>query len=48
MKWEYLVLEGYIDMDRLDDVGKEGWELVSVISTVDGNRVLYFKRPLKE
>ncbi len=63
MKWEYLRAQllttgGDNDEERfqqfLDDRGKEGWELVSVVeTTVEGPKgmgsgkwhTLYFKRP---
>ena len=47
--WEYQILqltddsedpEYMTQQDRIDFLGKEGWELVSV-----DNRVAYFKRP---
>ena len=42
--WEYLILPraGAV---RLNDLGREGWELVAVAAT-DGGRELFLKRPL--
>lgn len=44
MKWEYKTLDlglyGY--EDKLNNLGTEGWELVSV-----DNYVAYFKRPIR-
>ncbi len=42
--WEYLILERW-EADRLNDLGREGWELVAVAKADDGVE-LYLKRPL--
>lgn len=51
-KWEYNVLDDD-DKESLDDMGREGWELVSVIFEVwqgeygiEGGRRYYFRRPI--
>lgn len=47
MKWEYFLLlyggNWEQDQDELDELGQDGWELVSVC-----DYVMYLKRPLKE
>lgn len=42
--WKYRTEED-VDMDELDALGREGWELVTIviISTVS---IFYFKKPL--
>ena len=41
--WEYLKTP---DDSRLDELGRQGWELVAVVpSGVDGAANFYFKRP---
>jgi hypothetical protein len=46
-KWEY---KTETQRDTLNDLGKEGWELVAVVQTVRGSaglgERLYFKRPI--
>ncbi len=42
--WEYMILERW-EADRLNDLGREGWELVAVVKADDGVE-LYLKRPL--
>lgn len=42
--WEYLILERW-EADRLNDLGREGWELVAVSRADDGVE-LFLKRPL--
>jgi hypothetical protein len=42
-KWHYYVRRGELSQDALNDIGKEGWELVSVGSDQD-EPVFYFKR----
>ncbi|MSV31426.1 MAG: DUF4177 domain-containing protein [Bryobacterales bacterium] len=50
-KWEYRVvncygLSGAKKVDVLNQLGEEGWQLVSVTFTDDGtNKELYLKRP---
>ncbi len=43
-KWHYYVRTGDLSQDALNEIGKEGWELASVIMTM-GESVFYFKRP---
>jgi len=43
-KWHYYVRQGALSQDALNEIGKEGWELVSVDSYGD-EPVFYFKRP---
>lgn len=43
-KWHYYVRKGEMTQDALNEVGKEGWELVSVMPD-RGETVFYFKRP---
>jgi hypothetical protein len=42
-KWHYYVRRGELTQDALNEIGKEGWELVSVDSGRDES-VFYFKR----
>jgi hypothetical protein len=49
-KWEYTTLRGYAmnaeTQSRLDALGDEGWELVSVVNTGGTEFCIYFlKRP---
>lgn len=43
--WEYQVFRGEISQGRLDDLGREGWELVAVSEQPSGTTA-YLKRPL--
>ena len=53
-KWEYqIVLDTrkhmFVgDWGGLKQLGEEGWELVAVIESSEGERILYFKRPIME
>jgi hypothetical protein len=52
-KWEYKLLSGgHVDADTLNNLGKQGWELVAVESlSASGNwseTIYYFKRPLSK
>jgi hypothetical protein len=53
-RWEYTVFgllpsqSEHEDQEALNEVGEEGWELVSVIQQNDGSRVVYLKRPAPE
>ena len=42
--WEYLILERS-QAEQLNDLGREGWELVAVSTAEDGIQ-LFLKRPL--
>lgn len=49
-KWEYMTFSGYAQkaetQTRLDSLGAEGWELVSVVNTGGTEFCIYFlKRP---
>lgn len=48
-KWETLVLRGTTLPESLQGVmnirGEDGWELVSVVQTNEGNFVAFLKRP---
>ena len=46
IKWEYLVEYQGVNTTRLNDLGKEGWELVTVVrdDTTIAGKYLYFKR----
>ena len=47
-KWEYNIIgiKQYSTdkFNKLDELGKDGWELVSVISTSETSQSYYFKR----
>jgi hypothetical protein len=43
--WEYLKTS---DDSRLDELGRQGWELVAALSTHIGNATFYFKRPVPD
>jgi hypothetical protein len=54
-KWEYLIIEVSISLDssrkivsaRINELGRDGWELVSATSDKSGHCVnLFLKRPL--
>ncbi len=47
MIWEYLIIEETLDGAKMNDLGNQGWELVSVVSP--GHFILhyFFKRILK-
>jgi hypothetical protein len=52
MKWEYLVLDNnensVYEQLSLNDAGKNGWELVSIVSLPQFGRRAYFKREIPE
>ena len=45
-KWEYLIFDSKNNIVRLDEFGKEHWELVNVIGEYEGYKIYYFKREL--
>ena len=49
MQWEYLEMRGeeIAGAGKLDALGKEGWELVTMLYVKDVGVYFYFKRPLK-
>lgn len=47
MKWEYHALVGNITVEKMNQFGREGWELVTVYPEGEENYpAAYFKRPL--
>ena len=47
-KWEYIVRQGFNEL-ALKQLGSEGWELVAVTCSGNGNpQYFYFKRPLRQ
>lgn len=45
-KWEYKLVNGWLTQDQLEDLGNEGWELVTtVVGMGNRNMAFYFKRP---
>lgn len=46
-QWEYLTAPVMIHNTKaiLDNFGSDGWELVQIVTMLDGNFVAYFKRP---
>lgn len=53
VNWEHLTLahegrlDSWDDINKLDRVGRQGWELVSVVYSAPW-WTLFFKRPLRE
>lgn len=48
MKWEYLVTWlGFEENRDLNELGKAGWELVSVVLADGESPKAYFKRPIR-
>lgn len=50
--WEYLVKHLHIERDgligiqeQMNQLGKEGWELIALIPDFSGSADAYFKRP---
>jgi hypothetical protein len=43
-KWHYYIRRGELTQDALNEIGKEGWELVSVVPERNES-AYYFKRP---
>lgn len=51
MKWEYFIHQEDIEIPvryHLDDLGKDGWDLVSVIPIHETCARYIFKRPVQE
>jgi hypothetical protein len=48
-QWEYKIMAVYVDVQTLDELGKDGWEMcgVSQSSQLYGT-VIYFKRPIQQ
>lgn len=48
--WEYLTtpLTIHNPVAILNNWGKQGWELVQIVTNVEGGLVAYFKRPLSD
>ncbi|MEY4499795.1 MAG: hypothetical protein RL101_908 [Actinomycetota bacterium] len=48
-KWEYLTtpLPPHNQTVILNDWGKDGWELVSITTNLQGGMIAFFKRPLE-
>jgi hypothetical protein len=44
MHWEYLKIEETMDVDDLNKLGAEGWELVAVVSPAHFVLHYFFKR----
>jgi len=48
MKWEYIYTYlGFNEGEELNEFGKLGWELVSIVLADDELPKAYFKRPLR-
>jgi hypothetical protein len=49
IKWEYNILKwsNHADVNELDKLGKEGWELVSVTCDYNYNYCAFFKREIR-
>jgi len=52
VKWEYAQIQKFMHEYEINNLGSEGWELVSFQMSVsqwrDGAYVYLFKRPIKE
>ena len=47
-KWEYKIVEKTISESQLNELGKDGWELVAVaIKATWIGHFFYFKRPIE-
>ncbi|MEN9707084.1 MAG: hypothetical protein RIS31_650 [Actinomycetota bacterium] len=48
-KWEYLTtpMPPHNQTAILNDWGKDGWELVSITTNLQGGMIAFFKRPLE-
>lgn len=49
-RWEYATIPLIVHATKaiLDQWGSDGWELVTVLQSPDGNLVAYLKRPLEQ
>ena len=47
-KWEYLLIKTPFDWDDVNELGNEGWELVSAVQDPGYNITLFFKRPIND
>ena len=47
--WEYKVVTDVFDIDELNEIGAEGWELTAVVQGDGSSATYFFKRqkPLK-
>jgi hypothetical protein len=45
-KFEYKQVLVYIDMDELNELGKEGWEVIHIVEKVVDKPVYLFKREI--
>jgi hypothetical protein len=47
IKWEYKAVDRQLSEAELDELGRDGWELIAVASQAGvWSGILYFKRPL--
>jgi hypothetical protein len=44
-KWEYKYTDSLTE-GQMDELGEDGWELVSAVNITDYSIRLYFKRPI--
>ena len=49
-RWEYATAPVIVHATQqiLNNWGQDGWELVQIVTSLEGNLVAYFKRPLQE
>lgn len=45
LQWEYNKVYG-MGVEQLDEYGKEGWELISVVSDGEEDYIYFFKKPV--
>jgi hypothetical protein len=46
MKWEYMTVEHKVDLDELNKLGSNGWELIVVVSPAHFVLHYFFKRQM--
>jgi hypothetical protein len=48
-QWEYKIMTVYVDVQALDELGKDGWEMCGVSQSPQlYGTIIYFKRPKQQ